>query len=273
MALKLTWFFVAGRYGWTESLYTPLTDYDIAANLGQFYALRRRNLMNTDSYLTNLRVSDPSIFRDAVVTNYTGTANTVGLFPSVQPLPPYTSILMSLRAGTGSQRQLYLRGLPAEADPDPNYDEQVFNPTPGFLEQATDFSNWLLAQGFSIQHYQAANPGVVFSNAVPNTANARYLNVTFFQAPAVDALIRIVGAGGFNRPINGVWKVISVAGTVGTLYRAAQAPLTGTWNGKGTQQTVVVSYRTITRASYVRIVKRNTGGPFDRPRGRTKART
>lgn len=260
--MRITLFFQQGDYGWTESYFPPSTDYTSATAFANLLAPIRVGLLaagGSTPVMTGYRVSDDTVFRDALVQFFQPPLQ--GAL-SGNPLHPTTCLLLRLTATPLVRRPLYARGIPDSLmRADGSY---IPGPALGAVNTLRNFLKgppaWLvktsltspLAQIFRLGNVTAPNN---FTTIQPHGFNAN------------DTVI-VKGTSRHRNPV-GIWKVgpgpgITTFTLVGVDLPAdyAYVPLS-----LGVQLKTF-TYQGITIVNDERITERATGRPFGVPRGR-----
>lgn len=269
--MRVTVFFEAGEYGWTETLFPATTDYNQAQTMATAYCNVRAPLMASGSApapgIIAFRVSDDSLFRDAFDQFFQppliGSA-------SSGPLHPTTALLLRLTATALVRRPIYIRGIPADIM------DNAGNYVPNFVTSGliNTYRNFLLATpGWKIRTTVSSPPRTIYSLASivpPNSFTTTAPNG--FNAGDVV----IVKGSSRNRNPVGLWKVGPGPGLTNFILTGVDLPSNYTYvaGSLGVQLKIPatgltdLNYLAITEVTDERLTERRTGRPFGQPRGR-----
>jgi len=281
--IRCTQFFTSGAYGWSDTVWSTAEDPVAAMHAFITLAGLRFALLGTEVESPYLRTSDDLILRDAAVVN-TAFDTAFGGVDKLNPfrgdfpkLPrtralesaadqPYSAILLRMQSGTLSHRMSYLRGAP---------DRLIVNP-PGPASDPrwdTAFNNYRaeLTSGrwyyLRLDRNPGSNPVKPVQNVVgadPNTI----LTVPAHGFVSGDSVFanKFVGT---NLP-RGNYTVLKI--TDDTLKLKEYTPAIFTYLRGGFLQKNTKNLGVITSVIIRGETHRDTGLPFDRPRGRRKRR-
>lgn len=272
---KCTFFFQGeGGFGWTETWYlvgndlTAVFDRSTATNAASYFN-RRRQILNQDSWISAIRVSDEAVLRDSRVmivskTNGKGLADKT--FGNEQA---YDALQIRLEAGDRRRRSLLMRGLPRNVvSGDGTYAPDA--------DWTAAFPRWVTALKDVLQaNVRTTTPGAaLFPTAITAGAGLQNLILTFaapFPVSIVpNSIIKVTGMGGASN-LNGLWKVATVSGLVATTF-PKKRPIFGTPSPDGNVKVITINYEPISNAQGQRGSKRSTGRPSNALRGRAAAR-
>lgn len=269
---KVNYFFKLDEAGWSETFYTPdLADAGVALDRARTLVVPRVRLLANDHLasinprLAEVRVSDVAIQRDSLVFTVSPTDG-VNATPVIDDavLPIFNSLLIRLEAGSLYRRQLYLRGIPKQLSGPGG----IYRPNPLYNAVFGQYVLAVLASGFGILAWQKPGVFVPLQNIV-NVTNG--VDGVTINAPAHGLInqdrLRVQSAPG-THGVRGNWvaKVIDVNNFV-----LIGAPaFTGTYLGGGKWYKRVQGVVAFTSMLIESLVHRDTGRPFDSPRGRRK---
>lgn len=272
---KCTYFFQAdGGFGWTETWYlvgndlTAVFDRASATNVNSYFN-RRRQLLNNNSWISAIRVSDEAVLRDSrvmIVAKANGLGLTTKLDGNEQS---YDALQIRIEAGDRRRRSLLMRGLPRAVV----QGDGTYLPDPDWVAA---FPRWVTALRDVLQaNVRTTTPGeALFPTALVAGAGLQNLLITF-AAPlpgtlVANAVIKVSGMNGASN-LNGLWKIASVAGLIVKTF-PKKRPIFGTPSPDGNVKVITVSYEPISNAQGQKGSKRSTGRPSNALRGRAAAR-
>jgi hypothetical protein len=265
--MRATIFFQDGDFGWTESFFPTvgLGDYAGAQTWAQQYAAVRLpllcSLQGLGPVMLGYRVSDDTLFRDALVTLIQPPAP--GGF-SGQPASCFTALLVRLRAAPLFSRPLYLRGLPGSI-----IDVRTqYNPIPAWLGLFQSFRGFLLGQtGVNVKTTITDPPQRLFKISTINTPNL----ITTLAPHGFNAgdLVVIKGPARRHNPV-GLWTVGPTPGLTTFTLNGCDLPADYVYSPplSLSAQLKITSYKQVVSVIDERITERKTGRPFGAPRGR-----
>jgi hypothetical protein len=116
---KITIFFDAEARtvgsGWTETWYSPAVDYSVLLSQAMDYVKVRKELLGIGATIIAVRVSDDTVFRDALTRAVQGKDGFGNTYVNAGPDdhdPVQVSLLCRIEAGPLYRRSLMLSGLP-----------------------------------------------------------------------------------------------------------------------------------------------------------------
>lgn len=275
--IRVTYFFTASQdYGWSESYLTAGDNLDDAV-LGRATAFSRvrRGIMHRDFYLEAFRMSLEDVFGDSRLTALPPNSQRGLLEPTAGAEQPFDGLLVRCEAGPLRRGMRILRGLPRGV----LTGSGAYGPTlAAWTDAWSEFVIAMIHAGINPPNWMMVShkaTGPVIPLIALNVQNDG-LSVSFEprQSPtppafAVDTyarISRVTSMSGVNR----VWKIAAIDGTKRITYPQRQQVI-GTWNGPGTVRPVTVASALIDKCIPLRGVRRDTGRPFDTPRGRRRA--
>lgn len=274
---RATLFFEQGTYGWSESYLNSSNDYQQTLQAAQLLATQRQR-MNMDTVsIPWIRVSDPTIFRDAQIFEYDALTGMKGQISSTTytAAPDYSAILMRLAASPTAWGHVFVRGYPAIIV----QGEQI---------NLAQIPQWFNAYNSWISTLQAASQGWVLNNVsrVPSPRKTgtlwaptypRGFQVTVLSDAQtstwqVGNVVRVFNTDqGTTAGYNGYKTIVGLMPNAGppatiTVFLGGAAPIGTPTAG----YLALVSYITsqITSVTPERATHRPAGRPFGQRRGR-----
>lgn len=292
---KATFFFEHGKYGWSESFFTLQGDNALRTVLNSAFHLaqNRVRLLATDVQLTFIRVSDESKDRDSLVSP-------IGLFgPGKRPIATivelkdisrtttpeiknptvssnafycdesYTGLMVRLDTDSGQRRMLILRGIPDVV----TMERLRYEKLDWYVDHVNAFLQALLPPNgpwvINARTHAAGNNKVKITGMqgthpiVIETANPHGLSDLDDNGRPLR--VHITGSAGTCQP-RGYFQVRVTDATHFEVEAACFPEVT--YDGKSYFRRIVMGTGAVTRATVLRMVKRNTGRPSVLPRGR-----
>lgn len=261
---KVTFFYNAGRFGWTESYYQIRDGVAAVKPLAEELAKERIGLMGTGVVSPGFRISDEATFRD------------YGIFPfqlssgaetsdSNEKVKPYSSLLCQLTSGQYRNR-VFLRAIAAKNI----LGDDPLNLSPDFMQKIALFKARLVAGNWKMKVQARFAPdlnGGVISGATQASPIVITTAAAHGMASGAKVFIRKVKG---NTAANGSWFIDVLTGTTFSLRGSTG---NGVYLGDGTWREMKPAYVQIEDIQAVREVSRKTGRPSDVSRGRSRRRT
>lgn len=262
MALwRATMFFKMGSEGWSETyFYANGTALEPAVRADAILlAGARLALLNTQSVLIGIRVSDDLVFRDS---DLLGSPDfpAAGTSSFTTSLPARTALICRVQSSLNHRRTLKLSGLPNNLSSAGVW--QINGP------------GWSPSANLFISRLQAAWALKINSLVAPPTLNIFSISLTGLSTtsdttawPNSAVKGRFSGVRGVLPNPNGrIFDVLKVdANTISILHWAPRGTATVNY---GKIRQVVYGVEAITGFVQLRMGERKTGRPFDSPRGR-----
>jgi hypothetical protein len=264
---RITAFFQQGTYGWSETIFNTAPDYGTLLAAGLTYATQRAGFLGDGAFLTEIRVSDDALYRDAFVRYFDPPLNgKTGPAGPNQALPPNVALLLRLTSTEIYRRPLYMRGIPANiVDLHGKY-----APTPAWTAGLNAFSVFLTTGSWQVLATQRTglptDRHALFQVSAPNN----FTLTPPAPALAIGTVVRILGSSRNHNPV-GLRKVVSIAGLI---YGLSGVDLPADYvyvPGSLSLEIVNRITTTITQVQPETITRRATGRPSGAPRGRRSA--
>lgn len=261
VAMRVSFFFEQGPYGWSESVHNLGASYTQVAIPA--FALRdaRLALLPGSAKLTYLRISDDEAPRDSVLLNE--FAANVGLSPVPNSDPTFTSNLIRISASSRVRRALYMR--PAFLGEGSNGDRVVNDPQ--WLNRYPAWRNQLLdaANGWAVRFWADSDTGLNVQGVDNSTGNL-VINIPG-AGLAVDTSFKLRNFSA-NVRLNGQYRITAKTGDLYTVTPNKLAGQTILVYAMGKAFTTSRAMLPVTGCTFVRTTSRKTGRPFASPRGR-----
>lgn len=262
---RTTFFFTDGKYGWSETFFSQPEGLAEAKAKALVLARSRFALLGQGPVFSGIRVSDDDVQRDSLIV----LANEIPVDkvrPSDASDVPYSSLLLRWNSGSLYWRQHYCRGVPDVDITDP----EDLGSKASLIKGFGLFKKAILEGQYRLKVTLrgAENPPIVITAIA---ADAFGWDITAPGHGLIDdAQVRISGATGDNMP-RGVYRVKVIDGNN---FTALKTPPAGPvfYTGGGKVHKILRAYKLITDGQIVRQTHRDTGRPFDSPRGRRRRR-
>lgn len=285
---KATLFFEDHKYGWSESYFQDGID-----NLGVIYgdaialAEQRATLNGAGVLMPYIRVSNEAIKRDSLVQQINlftigpGTqeipagANVVktafATSGSTKPDRPYSAVLLRFEAGSLYHRLMYMRGIPDDLITDPVGPANNQGWAKSFLDWRALFEARLSRWKIKVLSKEDANVFKKVTRLQRPTDGVSVIVTVPGHGYANSDRVRLEGLPPQARAFNGVWRVFEVTADTFTL-EGTRGPVLDYITLTGTAHRLEYVYKGITDIVTRGQTHRDTGRPFDSPRGRRKSR-
>lgn len=166
--VKATLFFEVGKFGWTETYYSSLTDVATVLPIARSLAIQRSQLLTEDVFITAVRVSKDNVKRDSLVT-FPARGDQKFKKAEGPTEIPHVCALVRIEGGDKYRRSLFLRGLG-----DTDIDGLNFEPNGAWADAFFLFASKLLKDEWGMK---VADKDVV-QPAPPAPAIAKFQNFT-----------------------------------------------------------------------------------------------
>lgn len=260
-AMRVSFFFEQGAYGWSESLHNLGASYTQVVLPTNTLRDARLALLPGSAKLSYLRISDDESFRDSILLNEAAASQSLSTVPNSDPT--FTANLIRISASPKVRRSLYMR--PAFQGEGSNGDRVVNDPQ--WLTRYTLWRNLLLdsAQGWAVRFFADSDTGLNIESVTNNTG------ALVFNIPgaglAVDSFFKARNFSA-NVKINGTYRIIAKTGDLYTVTPNKLAGATILIYSYGKAFTTARALLPVTGVTYIRTTSRKTGRPFASPRGR-----
>jgi len=266
---RVDFFFEQGKFGWSESYYRAQEELSVTLTAAKKLAKLRAAFNGTDTTLTYVRVSKRDVFNDSEIdSDSIGTHNRgkVQIVNFVGPSDaPWNAFLIRCQHDGLHRRMMYLRGIPdvmVEGDEDkPEITVAKVDKEIKAYKDELENGTW---GGRFFDRDNATNPPFV-TNQVVNLNGDSTINVpghTFILGDEV--FLKTKKSDGMPS-INGKVKT-SIAGFVTVFTGAAN----GTLTFLGSIRKRIHAFKAFTKIIERKTTHRDTGVPFDAPRGRRR---
>jgi len=260
-ALRVTFFFEVGSFGWTET-YFRTDDFSTVEAPVKALAVKRSALLTKGAFLSYIRVSDDAVFRDAMIIEPPLELPEKNL-KAIEGAPPFVSLLVRMENGVKYWRFLFLRPLPKAAI---NINNQ-FTLNANWLDPWVGFKNQLLlGWGFKVIEKAGINPEKAVESYTQNAGQVTVTSTAHGLQSGDE--IRIYGGQGVGRP-KGNQFVVRVSNDTFTLVKTFPV---FQYSGGSKFTTKKKSIVPITGSLWERVNHRDTGRPFGQSRGRQAAK-
>lgn len=262
---RATFFFKQRRWGWSETLFSSESDLKVLLNRAKDYLPVRNNLNGADTTCEYIRVSDDAVKRDAEVFVPPPGDQKARWVTAGSSDVPTTCALIRLQGSPTGRRSLQLRGIP---------DDIVVG---GGILQFTGqwnaaFASWkteITSGRWAIRIKTNPNPawvvnGIAFDSAVWETT----FTLAGFHTLTTGDQVQILGKTGTPK-LNGIWRVKVTAQNT---FKIATNFRVDPYVGAALARPVAYTTVPINDAVILRVSKRSSGGPFDKPVGRRRVR-
>lgn len=291
MPVKVTMFFNAGRYSWSESHYLiAATTFQQALTPSALLANSRFALLAEFCNLIGVRLSSVPANRqvyDLPPFDWPGTVS-LGTLPAIDPQyePIFTSLMVNLQA-VGGNKNLYLAGVPdAIVSTNPVYNGG-YAPTAAFAQALLVYLTLLTSKSGALASwgYRARLPGTM-QNVIDVGTQSGYGNNIGVSTAADPGLpdgseAYTVGFRTINPRVpnlSGAYKVLHVI-PPGSGSSAFTTVLNETGNVEADNFLTLgkigpLTFQYLSYANYgpPKIVRRKRGGSYGAPRGRSRVR-
>lgn len=262
---RVQWFMQLGPYGWSEHLHSTKQSLAEVATEAETLTPFRLKMLPRQARITYIRISDDLTFRDSSLIDENAAGQ--GLASS-QPILNSTAVetcaLLRITAGTRLRRSMFLRPVP-----DAVGDNGVRTITNSAFLAA--FGVWRAyvqdpARGWAIKGLDPTLPDLQIV-AISAPGAPRVFTTVGAHGLSVGMIVRFRGPWDFGFSLSGVFKVATAPTNFSFTVEEA-APIPGTYLGGGFVRRVSRSVFQIQSAFILRVSFRDTGRPFDSPRGR-----
>lgn len=270
---RVTLFFEYFRNGWSETYYRTAADSLTALTESGILVTRRRSMLNRESSVKYVRVSNVDSQRDARFRALQGVTGrgTAGqgrrAFDEVASEEVYDAVNLRLFATDQAWRSLLIRGLPTEA-----FDEDGrLKPASQFITASDDFLT-LLTQSYSIRKFGYSDAVELTAVGIVTRKLATISTGAAIPGVAVGSIVNIRGADGVSN-LNGNWRIQPPVGASPYRVYAKQLNQLGSYTGSsGLVRRIIFTYPAITHGVIVGNSSRKTGRPSYLPRGKRSVR-
>jgi hypothetical protein len=263
---RVTIFFRQADYGWSENFRLSSPTYNDCQVWASGYVQVRRHIMGQDAQIIGWRVSDDSVYRDAIVGSYNPVIenpDATGGFVAWSSEQPTVCVVLRLYGSPIARRFLYIRGLTALD----TASEQAFT------FNAFTQKNWQNYLAF-IQTGPIVIPATLDTGAPPlliiNIEPKNLVVLADNTGLTVGQRVRVAGQRRRRNPV-GYWTIGSLVGETSITLNACDLPADYVYDGTPCNLKTYASPPTDVAVSQVQIMRvgsHRTGRPFGAPRGR-----
>lgn len=266
---RTTFFFTNLRSGWSETFYSATaTSLQTALDNSIVLADKRIGCISGPAALNYIRVSDDEVLRDSLISipSDRGRYNKDLVDPADAP---FSAVLVRLQSGPLYRRPWYLRGMPDNVITGGG----EYTPSAQWRGLLNALTIELISGRWALKAVNKVPPPSLTTAAIPLIPFPGQWSFTFPGAvPFTPGSRARVSGARVTKALNGVWRVVSSAGNLLTLFRA-DAPASGTWEPTIAVKQLNYQLFPIDQAVVRGGTHRIQGRPFDLHRGRAKART
>lgn len=263
---KCTAFFEMFEYGWSETYYNASVDYQTALDNLNNLMLRRRQFLSQDAFLRYTRVSDVTIFRDAIITQQPGFG-APGTYPVGPSMPSEVALRVRVQASPQQISRIFCRGIPRDCVTD-----DQFIPTGAFTTAFGNFVTYLINPftNFVLQTLNNGFRGITypFTNGIAATPRGFSISTPVQLGGADFAYISRTGVPG----VNGLKAIVSssLTGPPYTMVLAGGSPeFANVFTGD--ISTRKYTYEPVVSCVFEELTRRAPGRPFDQRAGRRRS--
>lgn len=251
-------------YGWSETLFSTRANLvEVMADAILLFP-KRVNCNGNDVNLYWIRVSDDEIKRDSLVYpvpegNQQSKNRDLGDSEDAN-----TCLDVQLKAGLLHRRFIYMRGIPDNCITVGG----AFTPTPAFTPNFGIWGAALTAGPWGLKYLNTVNAQVNIAGMVQDGTTG-FVTVTTAAAHGLVAgdYVNVTGIQGATRA-RGVHRVLSAPTATTFTYKIKL--IMQPYVAFGQTRKVATTVESFNFAQPLRVSRRDTGAPFDRPRGRRR---
>lgn len=259
-AIRATFFFEQGKYGWSESLHNTSSGLQNVMDQAVALAAKRVKMLPEFCQLSYIRVSDDEQERDTIVRNVTPPNFDAAVSASASA---FTACLLRLEASPTRRRLMYMRpaALSEGANSDPVIDD------PSWLIGFTAWAALVSSAPWAVKYTEASGAKVPINQL---SQNIDLLNVGVSSTAGFTAGDRVyIGKLPAGKSAMGYYKVRNVIDATSMYVQSYRGPNIDVGAG-GYIQKRVTGLAAIQTVIKLRVTSRKTGRPFDSPHGRSR---